>query len=250
MEGEPGWKPPSTTNRCSLVSFEPSLVADGSQILFSSYDSKGLKAYVISSQGGTPQPLLPEDREAQSDPDWSPDGHKIVFSTLETIGNFNSVLRVLDLASHQIKTLAGSEGMWSPRWSPNGRFIFGATHRPRRRLKIFDFETQRWSVVQPKDECNYPTWSSDSQFIYFVLVGGSGRVSSSRIWRRCGAGCRSEGIPPHRRSRNLVWPRSARHADVASRCWVGRYIRAHIGTEVDSDRPRKIGVACYCFVNN
>jgi len=37
-------------------------------------------------------------------------------------------------------------------------------------MKIFDFETQRWSVVQPKGECNFPTWSSDSQFIYFVLL--------------------------------------------------------------------------------
>ncbi len=157
-----------------LYPLNPHWSPNGSQILFSSYDSKGLKAYVISSQGGTPQPLLPDDREAQSDPGWSPDRQKIVFSTLETVGNFNSVLRVLDLASHQIKTLAGSEGMWSPRWSPNGRFIAGLHTGPTGGIKIFDFETQRWSVVQPTDECNYPTWSSDSQFIYFVLVEDPG----------------------------------------------------------------------------
>ena len=33
-------------------------------------------------------------------------------------------------------------------------------------VKIFDLETHRWSVVQEKGECNFPTWSSDSQFIY------------------------------------------------------------------------------------
>jgi hypothetical protein len=36
-------------------------------------------------------------------------------------------------------------------------------------MKIFDFEMQRWSIVQRTGECNFPTWSSDSQFIYFVL---------------------------------------------------------------------------------
>ncbi len=138
-----------------LYPLNPSWSPDGSQILFCSYDSKGLRAYVISSQGGTPRPLLPEDSEAQSDPGWSPDGHKIVFSTLAEIGNFNSVLRVLDLGSHQITTLPGSEGMWSPRWSPNGRFIAGLYTGPAGGMKIFDLETQRWSVVQPTERVRF-----------------------------------------------------------------------------------------------
>ena len=124
---------------------------DGSQILFFQYDWAGhSRSYILPSQGGTPRSLLPEDNEGQSDPNWSPDGHKIVFSTLETLGQTLGVfnLRVLDLASHQITTLPGSEGVWSPRWSPNGRFIAGLYAGPTGRVKIFDFETQRWSVVQ------------------------------------------------------------------------------------------------------
>jgi Tol biopolymer transport system component len=157
-----------------LYPLNPHWSPDGSQILFSNYDSKGLKAYVISSQGGPPRLLLPDDNEGQSDPGWSPDGSKVVFSTLVSVGNFNSVLRVLDLGSHQITTLPGSEGVWSPRWSPNGRFISGLYTSPTGGIKIFDFETERWSVLHPTDECNYPTWSSDSQFIYFVLVEDPG----------------------------------------------------------------------------
>ncbi len=152
-----------------LYPLNPRWSPDGSQILFCTKDSEGhVKAYVTSSQGGAPRPLLPEDNEGQSDPSWSPDGHKIVFSTLEAIGAFNSVLRVLDLASHQITTLPGSEGMWSPRWSPNGRFIVGFYTGLTGGMKIFDFETQRWSVVQRTGETDFPTWSSDSQFIYFL----------------------------------------------------------------------------------
>jgi Tol biopolymer transport system component/DNA-binding winged helix-turn-helix (wHTH) protein len=142
---------------------------DGSQILFCSHAPDGrVRAYVTSSLGGTPKPLLPDDSEGQSDPSWSPDGHKIVFSSLEAIGAFSSVLRVYDLVSHQITTLPGSEGVWSPRWSPDGRFIAGLHTGPTGGLKIFDFEKQRWLVMQRTRETDFPTWSSDSQFIYFL----------------------------------------------------------------------------------
>jgi len=165
-----------------LYPLNPRWSPDGSQILFCNYDSKGhVEAYVTSSQGGTPRPLLPDDSEGQSDPSWSPDGHRIVFSTLEKYGAFNSVLRVLDLATHQVTTLPGSEGVWSPRWSPNGRFIAGLRTGLKGGMKIFDFETQRWSVVQPTRECNYPAWSSDSQFIYYLLPWNDQGVFRVRV---------------------------------------------------------------------
>ena len=94
----------------ALYPLNPSWSPDGSQILFCNYNSKGhVEAYVISSQGGTPRPVLPDDHEGQSDPSWSADGQKILFSTLEKFGAFDSVLRILDLASHQVTTVPGYE---------------------------------------------------------------------------------------------------------------------------------------------
>jgi Tol biopolymer transport system component len=153
----------------ALYPLNPSWSPDGSQILFCNYDSKGhVEAYVVPSQGGAPRPLLPDDREGQSDPSWSADGQKILFSTLEKFGAFDSVLRVLDLASHQVATVPGSEGAWSAQWSPNGRFILAMSAGWTGGMKIFDFETQRWTALRAGDS-DYPTWSSDSQFIYFLL---------------------------------------------------------------------------------
>jgi Tol biopolymer transport system component len=185
---------------------------DGAQILFFQYDWAGhSRSYIVPSQGGAPRSLLPEDNEGQSDPNWSPDGHKIVFSTLETLGQTLGVfnLRVLDLASHQITTLPGSEGVWSPRWSPNGRFIAGLYAGPTYCVKIFDFETQRWSVVQGMRGFGWPTWSSDSQFIYFmhssddpgvfrvrVLGGNAERVVDLKGFRRTGAFTDWMGLDP------------------------------------------------------
>jgi hypothetical protein len=93
----------------------------------------------------------------------------------------NYVLRVLDLGSHQISTLPGSEGTFSPRWSPNGRFIAGIHFGASGGLKVFDFEMQRWSLLPTKGEIDYPTWSSNSQFIYFWHPGSEPGVFRVRV---------------------------------------------------------------------
>lgn len=146
---------------------------DGTQILFFTTDTEGhSKIDTIPSTGGTPQPLLPEDKESRSDPNCSPDGYKVVFASSGTGGDggtSKSFIKILDLASHQITTLPGSETEWSPRWSPDGRFIAGL-RSINFGLTVFDFKTQRWSVLQ-KDAANYPTWSRDGKFIYFLYAG-------------------------------------------------------------------------------
>lgn len=149
---------------------------DGAQLLFfEPSDSEGhTHSYVISSQGGSPRPLLPESMEHQGDPNWSPDGHRIVFDAEESQkGTPTKVIKVLDLASHQATTLPGSQGIVSPRWSPNGRFIAGLSAEDH--LTIFDFDTQRWSVLESWGG-DYPTWSRDGQFIYFARKGNGAGV--------------------------------------------------------------------------
>ncbi len=204
MEGQPGRKQPGAAHRSSHVSPCSPLVSRRHSDSVHPDDSEGTsRSYIVPSQGGgTPRPLLPEEKGGTGDAYWSPDGRKIVFSSVqsvEAIGSLNYVLRVLDLGSHQITTLPGSEGTFSPRWSPNGRFIAGTHIGAPGGLKVFDFETQRWSLLPEKGECHYPTWSSNSQFIYFWRPRGrTGSVSSPRFRRRRGARCRSEGIPFHR----------------------------------------------------
>jgi len=133
---------------------------DGSKILFCSgqYFRKS-QVFIMSSLGGTPQPILPDDGKDRSDPNWSPDGQKILFASGVPD------LQILDLASHQIVTLPGSEGIWSPRWSHDGRLIVGINQSGG--CSVFDLDSRQWSELQ-KGECNYPTFSSNSQFVYFI----------------------------------------------------------------------------------
>lgn len=55
---------------------------DGKQIMFFEFErsSKPSRVYVVSAEGGTPRELIPNDSNAQVDPNWSIDGRKVVFA--------------------------------------------------------------------------------------------------------------------------------------------------------------------------
>jgi Tol biopolymer transport system component len=141
---------------------------DGNQILFVDFGSQGRAVtWIVSSHGGNPYRVLPNDKDPETDPTWSPDGQKIVFSTNPEVGtDQHSVVKVLDLASNTVTTLPESLGMASPRWSPDGRWIV-ATSSDELTMKVFDVKTKHWSVLY-KGNVAFPSWSRDSRFIYFL----------------------------------------------------------------------------------
>jgi len=147
-----------------LQPVEPRWSPDGSQIVFMAPSTQGVHAWIVSSTGGSPQRLLPEDQEPETDPSWSPDGNKMIFAT-GLSGRSQSHIRILDLASHQITNLPGSDGKFSPDWSPDGQFI-KADSLDTTTLYIFDLKTQHWSALHVGEHA-YGLWSSDSRYLYF-----------------------------------------------------------------------------------
>ena len=69
--------------------------------------------------------------ELGDDPNWSADGRKVVFHALGNAQPTKDRLRILDLASHQVTVLPGSTSVYSPRWSPDGKYIAALSTRPR-----------------------------------------------------------------------------------------------------------------------
>jgi serine/threonine protein kinase/Tol biopolymer transport system component len=149
-----------------LVAAWPRWSPDGKQIVFYNYSvGKPGSIYLVSSDGGSsPEQLLPEDPEPKQDPDWSPDGGKIIFGGVPA--DNNSAIRVLDLNTHQVSTLPGSRGIYSPRWSPDGRYIV-AIPDDSLSLVLFDFQTQKWSQLA-KIRGGFPNWSRDGRYVYFI----------------------------------------------------------------------------------
>ncbi len=101
---------------------------DGSQILFTALhdptaaqpDPSRAYLYVMPAQGGAPRPLLSgDDGRSPGDGVWSPNGQKVLYS----IGPKDRSLRILDLDSGKVSEVPGSNGLYSPRWSPDGRYF-------------------------------------------------------------------------------------------------------------------------------
>src|SRR5262249_25169701 len=96
---------------------------DGKRIAFSCMLPGNLqKIHIVGSEGGTPQQLMPEDRP-ELDPNWAPDGNMLVFGVPRPGRPGAGTIHLLDLRTNQVSLLPGSEGLKSPRWSPDGRYI-------------------------------------------------------------------------------------------------------------------------------
>ena len=74
-------------------------------------------------------------------------------------------IQVLDLKSLQTRVLPGSENLFSPRWSPDGRWIV-ALSLDQTRILLYDVSGQTWRTLATGSAAD-PVWSPDSKAVYF-----------------------------------------------------------------------------------
>ena len=148
---------------------------DGKQIAFVGTDAgKPWKVFLISPEGGTPQEVLPQDRQ-ESDATWSPDSKRIAFGRPSYGMDVTDLdIQILDLTTRQASSIPGSHGLFSPRWSPDGRYL-AALSSDSKNLMRFDFTTHQWSLWLRAEDgtVGYPVWARDSQSIYIERFYGS-----------------------------------------------------------------------------
>jgi serine/threonine protein kinase len=152
-----------------LYVLQPRWSPDRKRIAFMALQpEKPWNIYVISADGGGLEQPVPGDHRGQ-DPNWSPDGNKLLFGrrpSEEAIGSGSLELEIVDLRTHITSKIAGSKEMWSPRWSQDGRWIL-AFPRATDRLMLFDVNRQEWTELA-KIHASYPEWSRDGHHIYFL----------------------------------------------------------------------------------
>ena len=158
--------------------FNPRWSPDGKTILFNqSTGGSELKVYTVSSDGGSNRLLLPDDPGSQADPNWSPDGSKVVIGA--RIGTPAATIRILDMSTHQTSDVPGSKGLFSPRWSPDGRYLSGL-NSGMTGLFLFDFQTQKWTELS-KGSPSWPMFSKDGQYLYVLESVGNGAILRVRL---------------------------------------------------------------------
>lgn len=140
---------------------------DGSHLAVMAREAgKVWKIYLTSANGGDFQPVLNESRNA-ADPSWSPDGKSILFGrTNDEMGKDNPArtLILVHLATGAVEQIPGSNGLFSPRWSPDGRFIAALT-LDQTQVRLYTVATQAWTTLAVPSGAD-PIWSSDSRYLF------------------------------------------------------------------------------------
>ena len=147
-----------------LLVVQPRWSPDGKQIAFTGLEpDKPWRMYIVSVDGGIPQPLLVEDR-SQLSPAWAPDSSSVAFGRIESREK-TIAIQILDLKTHTLTELPDSNDLWEPTWSQDGQYLTAAS-RDIHRLMIFDFKTKKWSELA-KALVGEVHFSHNSKFVYF-----------------------------------------------------------------------------------
>jgi Tol biopolymer transport system component/DNA-binding winged helix-turn-helix (wHTH) protein len=176
LEGSnPRWSPDGTQ-----VSFVASRPPEGGRVYVQMADGSGLRKLTNGECG----------RDGESDPVWSPDSASVVFGCIpgpnSGLSRETAVLRIVDLKSGHISILPGSQGLWSPRWSPDGRYIAAIAFPRPYKLMLYDPQSRQQRELYPKG-MGWPSWSRDNQYVYFGIFPGDAeyrvRVSDLKVER-------------------------------------------------------------------
>ena len=141
------------------------------------------RIYLISADGGEPLLLPTGSERVVGDPTWSPDSSAIVYGVGGLFVEGFWGIRILDLRTQKSVMVPGSEKLWSPRWSPDGKYLLvlsgdngtGAANK----LMLFRFATQQWEELASGTFIGWPSWSRDSNQVVFGDGGGLFRITVS-----------------------------------------------------------------------
>ncbi len=145
--------------------------------VMAAYPNQGWQIFWISQSGGKPKYIVPPNGQAIGDPTFSPDGNSLAFAGLPVLMGGDTSnhppIRILDLGKKPMMDLPDSANMFSPRWSPDGRYIAALT-LDQQKLMLYDIAARSWKVVA-KISASDPLWAPDGKSLYFYASDSKSR---------------------------------------------------------------------------
>jgi len=150
---------------------------DQSLALMARYPERPWQIFTLNASGGRPELLLPESEKAIGDPTFSPDGRSLAFGGLPILmggeAYHHRPIRILDLNSRKISAVPDSENYFTPRWSPDGRYIL-ALSLDQHKVMLYSLATHGWKTISTLLSSD-PLWAPDSKSIYIDASVGNSR---------------------------------------------------------------------------
>jgi Tol biopolymer transport system component len=145
---------------------------DGTQIAFmASRLGKPWKIFVIPAEGGTPREVTAADHNQgdhnQGDPSWTAKGDAIVFAGMPWLEYGTATgpnIHIVDLKTAQVSDVPGSENLFSPRCSQDGRYL-AALSADSTKLMLFDMDKKNWTQLAAS-QFGFENWSHDGKYLY------------------------------------------------------------------------------------
>jgi len=139
---------------------------DGQQIAFTATTpGKPWKIFAISRDGGSAREVTSE-QFMETDPTWSPDGKQLAFGHYDVAHPEHTFIQMWNVGTGEFSQLPGSQRIFAPRWSPDGRYIMAIT-QGNGKLMLYEVGTQKWREVSLGMQFGYLTWSRDSAYVYY-----------------------------------------------------------------------------------
>ena len=165
------WRARSDGSEAFQITFPPLQVdsrphwsADGKRITFAARrPGELLRLYTVSEEGN-PEPL-PVDSHSQATPDWMPQEDALIYGCFPGIDDSSKMaLYRMDLQTRRSERIPGTDGLYNPLWSPDGKWL-AVVDAASERLFLVDLKTGK--RIQLSRPAAYPVWSADSQYIYY-----------------------------------------------------------------------------------
>jgi Tol biopolymer transport system component len=144
------------------VTFDLNCLGANALIAFTSNAFQLLAIFVVSPDGSGLRNLTPDDAR-ESNPIWSPDGRKILFSKNDGLYVMNSD------GSGRVNLADGDQGIFEHRWSPDGRMIAFVAIRQEGLDEVDDLWAMQadgnGKVKLAEHAFNF-SWSRDGRIVY------------------------------------------------------------------------------------